>query len=257
MAQADAQLEYLERVQAAPPTAQAPAPSPPTPTERESEIYRNISATYHKLRLGMATLAIVFPIALWLGADPPVLQSSLSAYYHYADPAGSPYGGGDMRNVFVGVLWAIGFFLILYKGYSPRENWALNFAGLGAIMVSLFPTNWPPNPAESWIGKVHFGSAALFFVLIAYVCVFRSSDTLKLMKDEAARRPFRRWYNLLGGLMIALPATVFVLHLLDTDRTGSKAIWFIEALGIWVFGSFWIVKSAEIRQLERPQPGDT
>ena len=60
------------------------------------------------------------------------LAGSMSEYYWAA--------AGDVvpaRNVFVGGLFAVSACLWLYKGFSPRENVALNLAGLFAVGVAL------------------------------------------------------------------------------------------------------------------------
>jgi hypothetical protein len=45
-----------------------------------------------------------------------------------------------MQDVFVGILWAVGLFLISYKGYDSTDNWVTNLSGIFAIGVALFPT---------------------------------------------------------------------------------------------------------------------
>src|SRR5688500_3060530 len=73
------------------------------------DLDRHISLTYRNLRVGMGVLAVAFPLLLWwIGLVCSVeLQRSISAYYHTS-----------MRDVFVGVLFAVGAYLYLYKGFS-------------------------------------------------------------------------------------------------------------------------------------------
>ena len=69
------------------------------------DLQTHMKATYLSLRIGMAALAIAFPLLLWVGGhifQSLPLQASMSAYYH-----------SSMRDVFVGVLVAIGAFLYL------------------------------------------------------------------------------------------------------------------------------------------------
>ncbi len=86
--------------------------------EKLKELLPHILSTYFILRIGMGIIAIAFPISLWFvgllrGVE---LQTSMSAYYHTS-----------MQDVFVGILFALGTFLYLYKGFSKGENIALNF----------------------------------------------------------------------------------------------------------------------------------
>ena len=97
----------------------APSDAPPVPAEApDSPIYDNISQAYRQLRIGMALIAILMPIWLVVGGGLSTIQTSLSAYYHF--------DMGKMRDVFVGILWAIGAFLffyncLLYTSPSPRD----------------------------------------------------------------------------------------------------------------------------------------
>jgi hypothetical protein len=87
------------------------------PPMKPKHLQAHITASYTTLRIGMGVLAIVLPFLLWIAghllADLP-LQGSMSAYYHA--------GGGAVRDGFVGALFAIGVFLMLYKGFTAFEN---------------------------------------------------------------------------------------------------------------------------------------
>jgi hypothetical protein len=223
------------------------------------DIIKNISASYFFLRRGMAIMALAFPIALWAIAGIHDLQQSISAYYHFHVLTEGPhaYGTGTARNVFVGVLWAIGSFLFFYKGYSKKEDYALDIAGLAAVLIALFPMDWPGRP-PSWNNIVHFTSAILFFLSIAFVCISCSNDTLNEMKDDTRRRWFKRIYRILGTLMVVLPVSLFVLHVLS-GRLEDKAhatyvVLGIEVAAIWIFAIFWLFKSREIAILEKQGP---
>ena len=54
----------------------------------------------------------------------------------------SDYYQGPVRDVFVGGLMAAGICMIIYKGESKLEDYALNFAGLNAFFVALVPNNF-------------------------------------------------------------------------------------------------------------------
>ena len=50
-----------------------------------TELQKHISATYLTLRLGVAGIALAFPLLLWVGGivlTHTELQSSMSLYYH-------------------------------------------------------------------------------------------------------------------------------------------------------------------------------
>src|ERR1700754_1470403 len=133
----------------------------------KKDLSNQMAATYKMLRLGLAVLAFAFAPLLYGGgrllANLP-LAGSMSAYYHY-HPIKSPLpdqnavnqsadcqdvpGQGVMRNVFVGILFAVGGLLFAYQGFSQLEDYALNLAGILAWGVALFPMNWPEGTQDS------------------------------------------------------------------------------------------------------------
>ena len=152
-----------------------------------------------------------------------------------------------MGDVFVGSLCAIGAFLYFYKGITTRENIALNIAGIFITLVALLPTAVPKSldcpvfTAPFWHGLC----AVLFFVAIAYVCLFRASDTLDELKNPQRAKAYQRWYIALGIGMIVLPLIVVLLY---TLKSFVGLIFFIELVAIWVFSAYWIIKTLEIRE---------
>ncbi len=219
------------------------APPADLPAPQADAIATSISASYFRLRRGMALLAFALPVVLWLGGGPGRLEGSISAYYHHAD--------GRMRDVLVGALWALGTFLYFYKGYSRREDLALDGAGLAAVLVAVAPTDWPVGAPATPTGRLHAAAAIGFFLLVAYVCVFRSGDTLRLLRDEGRAAAFRATYRLFGVLMVALPLTVWAVHVAAPGREVSPVLFLVEAAGVYVFAAFWWVKSREIAAVER------
>lgn len=201
----------------------------------------HIIATYMNLRVGIAVLAILLPFILWFGGNLLFglpLQESMSAYYHASN--------GDMRDVFVGILIAVGAFLFLYKGFTDLENNALNLAGICLVGVALFPMEWGCGDSCSKF-SLHGTLAILFFLSIAYVCIFRASDTLHLIKDQAKVARYKNVYSGLGIVMIASPVIALVLTMsLQRGPEITSWVFFIEAVGVIVFASYWITKSREI-----------
>lgn len=210
------------------------------------DLVPHITATYLTLRRGIAIIALVFPFVLWIGAyfwNGTGLQSSISAYYHT-----------DMRNVFVGVLCAIGSFLYLYKGLTSKENIALNVAGLCAAGAAFFPTD--PTVAcnvervLSSIGKLHGLFAAVFFAAIAYVCIVLSARGLSAGAGGEISDNYRRGYEACGSAML-LCVVLGVSSLLIPKEFKPvvcqyRAEFFVESIAVLAFSAYWILKSNEI-----------
>lgn len=207
-----------------------------------AELQKHILASYSALRRGIGLLAVALPLLLSiLGivlAD-VALQESISAYYHA--------GAGAMRNWFVGILWAIGVFLLLYRGFTKRESIALDLAGILLIMVAMFPMEWDCGDSCQKV-SVHGVSAIGFFIMIGYVCIFRSFDTLHLVKTESRRRRYRNIYRALGHAMWVFPVTVGLLLFLGANPLGAYTVLILETIAIWVFAAYWLIKSLEIKE---------
>ncbi len=203
------------------------------------ELQKHMLATYTSLRYGVAVIAFAFPLILWIGGNIQgiPLADSMSAYYHEVN------NGKSMRNWFVGILFAIGIVVYLYKGYSHKENYALNFAGVFAIGIAIFPMEWKCGDDCSPI-SVHGVAAVSFFLCIAYVCLFRAADTLQLVEDEARRKKYLTFYRLCGVGMILSPVTAVVLSFVFDQPTAFT--FYIELAGIFAFASYWLAKSREI-----------
>jgi hypothetical protein len=217
-------------------------------------IEEHIIETYSVLRRGIGYLAIALPIILAVGGFllyKLPLQDSISAYYHAFVPTTQPpglfdvAGNGTMRNWFVGILWAIGVFLVLYRGYGRRENTALNIAGVLLVIVAMFPMDWICGTSCPKV-SIHGVAAILFFLAIGYVCIFRSVDTLPLIQDVNTRAFYSRWYRTIGLVMWVFPLVVAVLEFFKLRPFGTHTIFFIEAAGIWTFAAYWLLKSREI-----------
>lgn len=219
--------------------------------QKGESLHDHVFGTYITLRRGMAIMAFAFPLLLWLlgwllyGID---LQNSMSAYYFAVPAPGSD--AFPMRTWFVGLLFAIGGFLYLYKGFTDRENFALNLAGVFALMVALFPMD---RDGAAGAGRslasqlsIHGASAVLLFVCLAYVAIACASKTLRLLPPahKAKEQGFRRAYRIIGLAMVAAPVGAFVYTLISGDR--ARYVFVVEALGIWAFAAYWFVKSYEM-----------
>lgn len=223
---------------------------------RATSLDSHIHSTYKWLRLGIGILAIALPIILvgygYLGHNLP-MQDSISAYYHAFVPTAdipdvrSVEGFGHMRNWFVGILWAIGVFLFLYKGFGNRENTALNIAGFLLICVAMFPMGWACGSTCPKV-SMHGVSAILFFLLISYVCIFRAGDTVKasVIPDPKERERYLFWYRVFGIIMASFPLLVTALEFFEVRPFGSYVVLVIEAVGIITFACYWILKTLEI-----------
>lgn len=211
--------------------------------------------SYHRVRRALGVLGLALPLVMMAGAwaTRVGLQPSMSDFYHTF-----------LRDLFVGILFAIGVFLISYKGYPKTlderasDNAIATLAGFAAFGVALFPNQGPlPDPVTvsqvligpHWTVYVHFVSAIVFFWLLAMFCFVKFS--------RGAGRARRVIYHLCGYTILLALGLVIVFSVLRElgpapHRTwieDTKAIFWAEALGIWAFGLSWLTKGKAERAL--------
>ncbi len=233
--------------------------------DKPIELSEHMVSTYQTLRGVLVVIALLFPWVLWFGGhlshDRLQLQPSMSDYYHanavsmreFAERESAVHEGrqrqnvhldsgrGVLRNWFVGVLFGISALLVVYKGYRPAEDVALNLAGVFAVLIALYPNAWD-DPGLPFHGIF----AVTFFLCIAYVCIFCASATLSLIKDENKRKRYHRLYRFLGSAMVATPILAAILSELLQHR--NSYIFFAEAAGVYAFAIYWWVKTREINE---------
>lgn len=242
----------------------------------KDELQRHIAATYNLLRVGLGVIGVGLPVFLWMigrwwyGVP---LQDSMSAYYHATpDPTstlwtlrgwlaevhiapveyllfflGQAEATTPLRSWFVGGLFIMGAFLILYRGFSVAENWLLNLSGLCSIGVAIFPSGYQCIDGCRAF-TLHGIFAVLSFLSAGCVAIFLHDQTLKLTTDARTRQRYRVCYVITGLLMLLLPATAWVLSLILGYR--HIAVFFTEAAGLWAFATYWLIKSYELKGAE-------
>lgn len=231
----------------------------------------HILRSYSTLRWCMGIFGFMLPILLVLGGinslwwipAPLEIQNSLSAYYH----AGSICTAleGVYRDLFVGILAAISFCLIIYTGFGKLENWLLNIAGVCLAGVAFFPTDWPEpqvlSACQATPGFVaftssrllglpvslHFAAALAFFLVITLVNIFTAMDTVKIIKDARKQNFWRKLFSVARFLMpISLGLVLLLRIVTGTSIIGDRIVLWLECAGIWAFSFYWLLKSIEI-----------
>lgn len=194
---------------------------------------KRIFVSYLTLRRVVGLLGVLLPVLLAVGCfvlgSCAELESSISAYY-----------GTEMRDVLVGVLFVIGWFLFSYKGYERKDDIAGDLACFFALGVALFPT----TSASEAIRTVHFISAAAFFLVLAYFSLFLFTQTKKGVPPTPEKRTRNRIYVACGVIMLACIASVALYNafLQDAPVAAVKPVFWLESLALWAFGWSWFVK---------------
>jgi hypothetical protein len=188
---------------------------------------------YILMRLAIGLFAFVLPPLLVL-VEPvlfeglPFPRGSLSAYY---------YSG--MREVYVGALWAIGFFLVVYK--LLRWTWdglLSTLAGALFVVLAVFPTarpgeGFPLTPLQSLLGEarveaVHFATAGMALSLLAVISALFGREF-----------PRTRAVHLVCTVVIG--AAVALAAFAGITGEPDKALLFAEWAAVWAFAASWLV----------------
>ena len=210
--------------------------------------------SYLSLRKAVGFIGVALPIVLvvgdWLVFKSNAIEDSISYYYHTG-----------MRGVLVGSLWAIGVFLMSYRGYEKRDAIAGRLACIFALAVALFPTACKPGACdfvhllklerggcdvEHFVSLVHATCASLLFLTLAYFSLFLFTETKPGRKAEMTRRKRERnvVYYVCGWIIVASIAGILILHIaLHLSKFGPVPVLFgFESLAVIAFGISWLVK---------------
>lgn len=191
--------------------------------------------SYQVLRRVVGLLGIFLPVVLGVGGllIYGSLENSISDYY--ATP---------LRDVFVGLLFVIGWFLYTYHGYDDWDNRIGNAAGLMALGVALFPAI-SPHP---WIRVVHFSCATILFLLLAYFSMGLFTKTASHVPPTPRKLIRNQIYRICGALILASIAllALFYVRSWPAELYQARPVFWLESIALWAFGFSWFVKSEAV-----------
>jgi hypothetical protein len=173
---------------------------------------------------------------------------------HFADSgitsiSESYYKVGWSQTVFIGFLFAIAAFLLAYNGLSRAEMVLSKVAAVAALGVALYPCGCKGH--VEIVPYVHFASAAVLFLILAYFCyVFYKRARLK-GHTEANRRAFV--YAICGFVIIASILGILFDRLSGGvfGRAESRWDFYCEQAALVAFGVSWLTASRILPVLAR------
>jgi hypothetical protein len=209
--------------------------------------------TFRKIRNMIGILGMGLPILLFIMSNinffetPP--QPSISHYYYT-----------NCREIFTGVLCAVGVFLILYQGHTNEVFWKndklmTNIAGALAIGVAFLPTN-PfvcTDKTDSllhicapWTGLIHYILAAFFILILANI----SFNIFVLGQKTSFDIPVyvfneNHIYKTCGIVIfisvVSIPVFIKLKHF-------PRSTYWLETVALLAFGFSWLVKGRAFGQ---------
>lgn len=201
----------------------------------------HVTESYLTIRRGIAIIAFLFPLTLlftsYIG-NGEGLKTSISAYYH---------SELDFhRDLLVGVLSAIGVFLVLYKGSTEWEDVPLTVAGVCAIGIAFFAMDKGGDCINGF--SAHGVFAVTFFAAITFVCVYLSRQ-IEHVANLERRMKFKRWYRACAALMVISIVGALIINFvpgLKENLCGINIIFWIESIAVLSFSTFWLIKTIEL-----------
>ena len=203
---------------------------------------QHISASYRKLRRTVGVLGIALPFVLLLCSlvcGGCKLLPTISDYYY-----------SNMVDIFVGILFTIGWFLFAYEGYETRDNIVGNLACFFALGVALFPTK-----GTGIIHTLHYISAFGLFLTLIYFSIFlftKTEEGGKLFEFPKFRKRDclspeklnRNRIYVFSGLVMFLCLVAIIIYKCFSDPWLYKyaPVFWLESLMLVAFGFSWFVK---------------
>lgn len=193
----------------------------------------------HKvMRVIVGVIALALSPAVWVlsGGGDEITSISISYWT-------------DARDVFVGSLIAVGFFLSAYNGTGDRKDWEFwlsKAACVFAVCVALFPTQGfnETHIAADWVQTaagaiglmpktVHYGAAVLLFACLIALVLFFSVRAMKKGKPHRANT-----YRVIAALMMI---GILCGGIIAVKGNLDGMIFWVEAWSLTLFGIGWLV----------------
>lgn len=202
------------------------------------------------MRRAVGILGMSLPFILLFGSlligDCKEIQQSISNFYHT-----------NMRDVLVGILCAVAFFLVSYLGYE-NDYIFFRLAGFFALGIAFFPMNavhplpccnYPPFREFTFVNTLHFISAISFFLTLSYISLFLFTKTHTGKKVEGMKKKRNNIYIICGSIMLfslLLLLIYFAAFKGNPNIDKLKPVFWLETLALLAFGISWLVKGETI-----------
>jgi hypothetical protein len=208
-----------------------PTPPFPFPDRAGRDPYDDDDlVSYRTLRRVVGVLGVSLPVVL------AVWGFALEGRVEFL-PSISDYYALRTRDVLVGVLFTIAWFLFTYRGYDRRDDIAGNLACVFALGVALFPNVGP------WAAPtIHFVSAGLLFLVLAYFSLFLFTESAPSCTRGKVMR--NRVYRTCGVAMLACIVGIALSKAFISRATLEHwpIVFTFETIALWAFGYSWFVK---------------
>lgn len=205
--------------------------------------------SYLTLRKAVGVLGMILPFLLFFGyifferdcSFPP----SISHFYYTS-----------LGNVFVGTLCAVSLFLFSYNGHDKGDMIAAKVAGLFALLVAMFPTNFN-NYADMRCSRMamgedalanvlHYVSATVLFSTFAFFSLVQFTKTNKPGRMAGPKKTRNTIYKICGWVIVISIAGIAIVSFLPerlySEIKPFKPTFVLETIALLAFGFSWLIK---------------
>jgi hypothetical protein len=188
---------------------------------------------YYVLRVLIGAAGICLPFLLVIAKL--IYNGTFELEYSISDY----YDNGTAGDILVGVLFALAFFLVSYRGYAAIDSIAANFGCAFALGVALFPT----TSGNKFVHYSHFVFAVLLFsdFIFFSIYLFRKKNPTPTPQKEKRNAV----YLICGIIMIVCIVAIAASELFLTEEVRNKLhpVFWMESLALFSFGFSWITKA--------------
>jgi len=188
---------------------------------------------YYVLRVLIGAAGICLPFLLVIGKL--IYNGTFELEYSISDY----YDNGTAGDILVGILFALAFFLVSYKGYAAIDSIAANFGCAFALGVALFPT----TSTNKFVHYSHFVFAVLLFsdFIFFSIYLFRKKNP----NPTAQKEKRNAVYLICGVLMTVCIVAIAAVELFLSEEVRNKLhpVFWMESLALFSFGFSWITKA--------------
>jgi hypothetical protein len=192
------------------------------------EEQQSFSSAMIRLFVGIVAFALPIMVSIIVAFAP--LTSISASYYTLA------------RDMFVGLLFALGLCLFAYRGNDRKENLFTTIGGLAAWTAALSPTACDGCPIASPSILHMVGGLTLFFIT-GYICLGQLYKKASVKNwDKAQLRA--KWYKRLGWGIFFCWGILIILGILGAFKIITSApttVFWGELLMLWMFGIAWAI----------------
>jgi hypothetical protein len=210
----------------------------------------------------VGALAVMIPIVLLVisALRAEVVQQPSISHFYYT----------PMRDLLMGLLFAVAVFLFAYTGYPPKPDERVSdrqlslAAGIGLACVVVFPT--PPLPdspagipsiavflSAETVNWLHRIGAVVFMTSLGVMSLVNFRRSMKNQDGTATTAIATEdlIYRIAGLVMLGCVLAMILQALMRPDGPmffANATFWF-ESAGIFAFGISWLVKTKVLRRL--------